>query len=84
MASVESNLAENGARHPRKGLVTLPLNQIIEFARARHWNGTILYHRTKDVLYVMRRLGHRNIKNTLTYIQLEEAIFRDQENAYVC
>ena len=32
---MESNLAENGARHPRRGLVTLPLNQIIEFARAR-------------------------------------------------
>lgn len=36
------------------------------------------YHRTKDVLYVMNRLGHKNIKNTLIYIQLEEALFKDE------
>ena len=36
------------------------------------------YHRTKDVLYVMQVLGHKNIKNTLIYIQLEEALFADQ------
>jgi hypothetical protein len=28
------------------------------------------YHRTKDILYVMRLLGHKNIKNTLVYTQL--------------
>ena len=28
------------------------------------------YHRTKDILYVMRLLGHKNIKNTLIYTQL--------------
>ena len=30
----------------------------------------MLYHRTKDILYVMKFLGHRNIKNTLVYTQL--------------
>jgi hypothetical protein len=28
------------------------------------------YHRTKDMLHVMKLLGHRNIKNTLIYTQL--------------
>lgn len=27
-------------------------------------------HRTKDILYVMKVLGHKNIKNTLIYTQL--------------
>jgi hypothetical protein len=30
------------------------------------------YHRTKDILYVMRLLGHKNIANTLIYTQLVE------------
>jgi hypothetical protein len=33
--------------------------------------------KTKDILYVMRLLGHRNIQNTLRYTQLLE--FRDKE-----
>ena len=36
------------------------------------------YHRTKDVLHVMQVLGHKNITNTLVYIQLEEALFKDE------
>jgi len=28
------------------------------------------YHKTKDILHVMRILGHKNIKNTLIYTQL--------------
>ena len=28
------------------------------------------YHKTKDILHVMRMLGHRNINNTLRYTQL--------------
>jgi 2-keto-3-deoxy-L-rhamnonate aldolase RhmA len=30
------------------------------------------YHRTKDILYVMKLLGHKNIGNTLIYTQLVE------------
>jgi hypothetical protein len=28
------------------------------------------YHRTKDILHVMRILGHKNTQNTLVYTQL--------------
>ena len=39
---------------------------------SRHWKATMEYHRTKDILYVMRLLGHKNIANTLIYTQLVE------------
>ena len=42
----------------------------ITFHTFRHWKATMEYHRTKDIIYVMRMLGHKNIKNTLIYTQL--------------
>jgi integrase len=44
----------------------------IHFHTLRHWKATMEYHRTKDILYVMRLLGHKNIANTLIYTQLIE------------
>jgi integrase len=43
----------------------------------RHFYGTNLYRKTKDIVYVQRKLGHKNIKNTLVYINLVD--FQDQE-----
>ena len=42
----------------------------ITFHTFRHWKATMEYHKTKDILHVMRLLGHKNIKNTLIYTQL--------------
>jgi site-specific recombinase XerC len=39
---------------------------------SRHWKATMEYHRTKDILHVIRLLGHKNIANTLIYTQLVE------------
>jgi hypothetical protein len=40
------------------------------------------YHKTRDILHVMRILGHKNIKNTPLYTQL---IQRDEsEDDFVC
>ncbi len=36
----------------------------------RHWKATREYERTRDILYVMRLLGHKNIKNTLIYTRM--------------
>jgi len=44
----------------------------------------MLYHQTKDILYVMNFLGHKSIKNTLIYIQLEEVIFKEENGEYIC
>jgi len=37
----------------------------------------MLYHQTKDVLNVKGFLGHKKIENTLLYIQLARAIFKE-------
>jgi integrase len=42
----------------------------ISFHTFRHFKATMEYAKTKDILHVMRLLGHRNIKNTLIYTQL--------------
>jgi hypothetical protein len=39
------------------------------------------YRRTKDILYVMKILGHKNIKNTLIYTQLLP--FKENEH-FIC
>jgi integrase len=44
----------------------------IHFHTFRHWKATMEYHRTKDILHVMRLLGHKSIANTLIYTQLVE------------
>ena len=56
----------------------------IHFHTFRHWKATMLYHQTKDILYVMRFLGHKSIKSTLIYIQLEEAIFKRRDDEFIC
>lgn len=42
----------------------------INFHCIRHWYATIEYHKTKDILHVMKVLGHKNIKNTMIYTHL--------------
>jgi integrase/predicted RNA-binding Zn-ribbon protein involved in translation (DUF1610 family) len=49
----------------------------ITFITFRHWFGTMEYHRTKDILHVQRLLGHKNIQNTLIYIDLECKLFNN-------
>ncbi len=36
----------------------------------RHWHGTMLYHHTKDIMLVKKRLGHKSITSTQIYVQL--------------
>ncbi len=42
----------------------------ITFHPFRHWKATMEYAKTKDMLHVMKMLGHRSIQNTLLYTQL--------------
>lgn len=42
----------------------------ISFHTFRHWKATMEYHKTKDILHVMRMLGHKSITSTLLYTQL--------------
>ncbi|MDI6691385.1 MAG: tyrosine-type recombinase/integrase [Candidatus Bathyarchaeota archaeon] len=52
----------------------------IKFHTFRHWKATLEYAKTKDILHVMKLLGHKNIKNTLMYTQLVN--FKDDD--FVC
>jgi integrase len=42
----------------------------ITFHTFRHFYATMEYHRTKDILHVQQRLGHRDINSTLIYTHL--------------
>ena len=53
----------------------------ITFITFRHWFGTMEYHKTKDILHVQRLLGHRNIQNTLIYIDLETKFFNSSSGS---
>jgi integrase len=47
-----------------------PRIRLISFKALRHFEATMEYHKTKDILHVMQLLGHRNIRNTLVYTHL--------------
>ena len=40
------------------------------------------YHRTKDILYVKKILGHKNIKSTIQYIDLDAALFMKTDDHF--
>ncbi|MEM0095715.1 MAG: site-specific integrase [Candidatus Bathyarchaeia archaeon] len=42
----------------------------ITFVTLRHWKATMEYAKTRDILHVMKLLGHKNIQNTLVYTHL--------------
>ena len=42
----------------------------IHFHTLRHFYATMLYHKTKDILLVKQKLGHRSINSTMIYTQL--------------
>lgn len=44
----------------------------------------MLYHETKDILYVKQFLGHRNIECTMLYIQLDQGFFAEENDRFTC
>jgi integrase len=57
-----------------------PRLQQIHFHTLRHFYATKEYSRTKDILHVMRQLGHHNIMHTLRYTQL----INFESDEYLC
>lgn len=47
----------------------------ISFHTLRHWKATTLYHKTKDPYYVKQFLGHKSLKSTEIYINIERTMF---------
>lgn len=54
----------------------------IHFHTFRHWKATMLYHQTKDILYVKEFLGHKRIEDTLLYVQIAEVIFKETNDEF--
>jgi len=50
--------------------------RLIHFHTFRHWKATMLYHQTKDILYVMNFLGHKSIKNPCSTYSSKERYSR--------
>ena len=54
----------------------------ISFHTFRHWKATELYHQTKDPYYVKDFLGHKELRNTEIYINIERTLFEDQSDEF--
>lgn len=54
----------------------------ITYHTIRHWKGTLEYHKTKDIIHVQQILGHKSINNTMIYINLERAIFKETNDEF--
>lgn len=52
-----------------------PTLKTIRLYDLRHYFATMLYHKTKDILYVKNQLGHKYIEHTLIYIDLEATLY---------
>jgi integrase len=48
----------------------------------RHWKATMEYHKTRDILHVQQLLGHRDLRNTLIYINLEKVLFQNTDDEF--
>jgi site-specific recombinase XerD len=46
----------------------------------RHWKATSIYHHTKDPHYVQHFLGHKSLKSTEIYINIEHTLFDNRSN----
>jgi integrase len=54
----------------------------VSFTTFRHWKATTEYHRTRDILHVKTLLGHKQIANTMVYVNLEAAVFTDRNDEF--
>jgi integrase len=73
-----------GYRKQRKRIASKLVNPRllkIHFHTFRHWKATTEYAKTKDILYVQKLLGHKNLKSTLLYTQL---LVIPQNEEYIC
>lgn len=54
----------------------------ISFHTFRHWKATQLYHETKDPYYVKQFLGHKSLKTTEIYINIERTLFEPSSDNF--
>jgi len=54
----------------------------ITFHTLRHWKGTMEYHKTHDPWHVKQLLGHKSLTSTEIYINVEQAIFNEDDQQF--
>jgi integrase len=77
----ESENISNAYRKLRNALAKKlqdPTIQQIRLYDFRHYYATMEYHKTKDLLHVKARLGHKDLRTTLRYTQLLETLENDE------
>lgn len=80
-----NNLYENHLHQARRRLAAKLQNPRlvkISFHTFRHWKATTLYHQTKDPYYVKDFLGHKSLKNTEIYINIERTLFEPSSDEF--
>jgi integrase/predicted RNA-binding Zn-ribbon protein involved in translation (DUF1610 family) len=55
----------------------------IKFTSFRHWKGTMEYHLTKDILHVKTLLGHKCVKNTEIYVNIDQQLFTGFNDQFI-
>jgi integrase len=78
-----SNAVQNFSLQRKRAATKLQNPRLlrIKFHTLRHWKATTEYHKTKDILHVMKLLSHRKIENTLIYTQLVDFETDDYHSA---
>jgi integrase len=59
-----------------------PRLERIAFHTFRHWKAMMEYHGTRDPYYVKQLLGHKSLRNTEIYINIEHAIFQSETDEF--
>ena len=54
----------------------------IAFTTFRHWKATMEYHKTHDIYHVKKLLGHKRLTSTEIYINLEQAVFKQENDKF--
>jgi integrase len=82
------NAKRTGWARTRKSLakkLNNPQIAQVTFHTFRRWYATNLYHETKNILFVQRRLGHKNIASTLLYVEIEEELYGNSpDGKFIC
>jgi len=55
----------------------------ITFHTLRHWKGTMEYHKTKDPWHVKKILGHKSLRSTEIYINMDQAHFEESNDHFI-
>ena len=81
VSNLDEYFANSYRKQRRRVAHKLAANTEDRFSHFTRWKATMEYAKTKDILHVMKLLGHKSIKNTLIYTQLVEGI-KDDEYIY--